>query len=375
MPKILVIEDEFSLLENIVELLNTEGFEAVGAENGQIGLQKALQLLPDLIICDILMPGLDGHAVLSQIRNNASTALTPFIFLTAKGTTHDFRQGMNLGADDYIAKPFKQADLLTAIAVRLKKQTVFLQLQDRIVQLNQTNFFQEQFLETAADELREPITNIKIAIQMLRGIPTLEQQKKYLDLLETECTREIKLLNDLILLQKLAAHGRVPRLESLTLQKWAPIVLEPFYRRVKDRQQSLQVTISPYLPDLLSDRADLQYVLEELLDNACKYTAPKGKIILEIYRAPLQNPGGENGISGVMIAVSNEADLASEVIPKLFDQFYRVPGGDRWNQGSSGLGLTLVKKLVERLEGSIQVMSENGWTHFYLFLPALHRVS
>ncbi|HEY9607587.1 MAG TPA: EAL domain-containing protein [Allocoleopsis sp.] len=122
MKKILVIEDEEFVRENILELLDTEGFEVIGAENGRIGLELAKAMEPDLILCDVMMPDLDGYGVLTKLRQEPAMASTPFIFLTAKAAKTDFRQGMELGADDYLTKPFTRAELLGAIASRLKKQ-------------------------------------------------------------------------------------------------------------------------------------------------------------------------------------------------------------------------------------------------------------
>jgi YesN/AraC family two-component response regulator len=125
--KILVIEDEAESREMFLECMEEEGFELIGAENGVVGIQKAKEHLPDLIICDIVMPKLDGYGVLSALRQNPQTAVTPFIFLTAKTTRTDLRQGMELGADDYISKPSTIEEILGAIAAQLKKQKVFQQ--------------------------------------------------------------------------------------------------------------------------------------------------------------------------------------------------------------------------------------------------------
>lgn len=122
MEKILVIEDEDFVRENIVELLDAEGFEVISAENGHDGINLAKAMIPDLILCDVMMPKLDGYGVLMALRQESATAAVPFIFLTAKAAKADFRQGMELGADDYLTKPFTRAELLGAIASRLKKQ-------------------------------------------------------------------------------------------------------------------------------------------------------------------------------------------------------------------------------------------------------------
>lgn len=127
MSKILVIEDEKHVRENISDLLEIENFEVIAAENGRVGLQLAQELLPDLIVCDVTMPELTGHDVLKALRQNIATAKIPLIFLTAKASRSDFRQGMELGADDYLTKPFTREELLGAIATRLTKQSVLTQ--------------------------------------------------------------------------------------------------------------------------------------------------------------------------------------------------------------------------------------------------------
>ena len=122
MEKILVIEDEDSVRETLLELLEAEEFEAVGAENGCIGLQIAQNQLPDLILCDIMMPELDGYGVLRAVRQNPATAAIPFIFLSAKADKTDLSQGIGLGANDYLTKPCPISVLLSAIAAQLEKR-------------------------------------------------------------------------------------------------------------------------------------------------------------------------------------------------------------------------------------------------------------
>ena len=119
MTKILVIEDEETVRENILELLDAEGFEAIAAENGRIGLNLAQQHRPDLILCDIRMPELDGYGVLSALRSAPETAEIPFLFLTAKAAKTDVNLGMELGASNYITKPFTLMELLTAIETHM----------------------------------------------------------------------------------------------------------------------------------------------------------------------------------------------------------------------------------------------------------------
>jgi CRP/FNR family transcriptional regulator, polysaccharide utilization system transcription regulator len=123
--KILIIEDNTILRENVAEILELANYEVRTAENGKIGVEMVLQERPDLIICDIMMPVLDGYGVLHLLSKNDETASIPFIFLTAKAERGDFRKGMEMGADDYLTKPFDDIELLNAIEGRLKKMELF----------------------------------------------------------------------------------------------------------------------------------------------------------------------------------------------------------------------------------------------------------
>lgn len=121
MEKILVIEDNKEVRENLEEILEVSGYDVISAENGLVGVERALQTPPDLILCDVMMPELDGFGVLQILSKKPKTSTIPFIFLTAKTESRDFRTGMNLGADDYITKPFEHVQLLEAIELRLQK--------------------------------------------------------------------------------------------------------------------------------------------------------------------------------------------------------------------------------------------------------------
>jgi len=121
MKKILLIEDNDDIRNNTAEILELSNYKVIVAENGKTGVEKAIGEMPDLIICDIMMPVLDGYGVLHAVHKNDSIKNTPFIFLTAKTDRDDFRKGMELGADDYITKPFSGTELLNAVDSRLKK--------------------------------------------------------------------------------------------------------------------------------------------------------------------------------------------------------------------------------------------------------------
>jgi DNA-binding response OmpR family regulator len=121
MDKILVIEDEKNLRDTIKEILEINQYNVSTAQNGLIGLAKALQFKPDIIVCDVMMPEMDGFETLKNIRSITEISHTPFIFLTAKADKSDFREGMNSGADDFLNKPFNSKELIAVIKLRIKK--------------------------------------------------------------------------------------------------------------------------------------------------------------------------------------------------------------------------------------------------------------
>ncbi len=126
MKKILLIEDNLEIRENTAEILELANYEVVTAENGKVGVSKAKSELPDIIICDIMMPELDGYGVLRILSRDPLTMGIPFLFLTAKADKTDFRKGMTLGADDYLTKPFEEVELLDTIERRLEKASYFI---------------------------------------------------------------------------------------------------------------------------------------------------------------------------------------------------------------------------------------------------------
>jgi DNA-binding response OmpR family regulator len=122
MNKILIIEDQPDMRENLALTLRMEGFEALTAADGESGLARVRLDAPDVVLCDVMMPGLDGYGVLRAVRDDAATADLPFIFLTARGEKKDHRLGITLGADDYLTKPVLVDDLLSAIQARLARR-------------------------------------------------------------------------------------------------------------------------------------------------------------------------------------------------------------------------------------------------------------
>nr|WP_238718411.1 ATP-binding protein [Petrachloros mirabilis] len=238
------------------------------------------------------------------------------------------------------------------------------QLRQKMKELERLNSLKDDFLSTVSHELRTPMSNIKMAIHMLGQFPLGEKQQRYLKILAVECDRETELINDLLDLQRLEAGGNPVTVERLLLQDWLPGVLEPFRARLKDRQQHLEVSYDSEVVAIETSRVSLERVLAELLNNACKYTAKGGKVHFEVQGIMQPEPR-------ICFRVTNQAEIASHELPRIFDKFYRVPHADPWKQGGTGLGLALVKKLVEQLSGEISVDSSDGATTFIVSMPPL----
>ncbi|KAM3092680.1 CHASE2 domain-containing protein [Phormidesmis sp. 146-12] len=258
--------------------------------------------------------------------------------------------------------------LLLLIEDITQRKQVEANLDQQIHDLNRMSQLKDEFLSTVSHELRTPLTNMKMAIQLLK-IATAEPQRSlegdtkrshYLKILENECNREAELINDLLDLQRLEAGMQITNPEVIHIQEWLPPIIEPFYKRTEARQQTLSINFSRQLPSVISDQPSLERILVELVNNACKYTPPTGEILVSANWAPPH----------VELAVSNSgAEIPEHELPRIFERFYRVPQADPWKQGGTGLGLALVKKLVERLGGSIEVKSGEGSTTFTVQLP------
>ncbi|MEH1810367.1 hybrid sensor histidine kinase/response regulator [Nostoc sp.] len=274
------------------------------------------------------------------------------------------------------------------------------QLEIRVAELQRLNKLKEDFLATTSHEMRTPLSNIKMAISVLENIldrqgilnsntlPPSESVAHYLGILREQCEQELDLVDNLLHLRMIDADVYPLELTSIKLQNWLPHVAEYFQERAQARQQSLQVSVSPDLPPLVSDLASLTEIISELLNNTCKYTPPDGEIVLKVQvidtTKSLTNEDAKSGVLDnfqvpyFQITISN----SGVIIPKkeqsrIFEPFYRIPESDangnpkreRWQQSGTGLGLTLVKKLVEYLQGRIEVTSSQGWTTFIVQLP------
>ena len=263
-------------------------------------------------------------------------------------------------------------------AIAIRQARLYQVAAVQVEELEKLNLLKDDFLSTVSHELRTPISNMKLAVHMLKMTVDGEARNRYLKILENECIRESELINNLLDLQRLETTTDLILRDIVNLQDWLPTIIEPFRLRTQSRQQHLSVELPPLLQSLTVDRTSLGRILMELFNNAYKYTHPGGEIVLKVRQendrsAESRNPKaalqGEEETSVVTFTISNQAEIPNSELPRIFDKLYRIPNADPWKQGGTGLGLALVQKLVAQMSGTIQVESSFGWTNFTIQLP------
>jgi len=349
MKKILVIEDDQQIRHSITELLTYEGYEVVQAENGRIGLQRINESRPDIILCDIVMPELGGYGVLIELRRHQETADIPFIFLTAKSTMGELRKGMELGADDYLTKPFEVDELLSAIQTRLDRYEKSVMQAHTLQQINRT----------LPHELRTPLQGILSLSEFLRayGLELVAEQNseeiiRLATYINEDALRLEHLIENTVLhveLQQLAANPAQQELsrwcrhelvDTKPLLEFVVSELAAKAARSGDIGQALA-----HAKIWISEEG-LGKIFSELFENALKFSEVGTPILVtsdvndEIFTVSVTNYG--RGMTPEQIASIGA-----------FRQFER----DRYEQQGIGLGLAVTKLLVDLHGGTLTIRS------------------
>ncbi|MFB2934228.1 response regulator [Aerosakkonemataceae cyanobacterium BLCC-F154] len=348
MTKILIIEDEEGIRENILELLNGENFEAIAVENGCKGVQLAKEKTPDLIICDISMPELDGYGVLQALRSEPTTAMIPFIFLTALADKANNRKGMELGADDYITKPCRPVELLNAIDTRLKKQAAIHQQQSqKLEELRSSITF------SLPHELRTPLNGILgFSELLLTELDTLEPEeiKEMVEQIQTSGKRLYRLIQNFLLyaeLELIATNPeRIKALRSHQTDLVNSLISEQATQQAKQLQREADLHLQLEDAQLNISPARLKKVVEELVDNACKFSVPG---------TPINIISQVKNNSFILSITDKGRGMKPEQIENLgaYMQFERR----LYEQQGSGLGLVIAKRIIELHGGSLTIES------------------
>lgn len=369
MKRALIIEDDELIRSNVQDILRLEDYTVESATDGLLGLRAAQQTLPELIICDIMMPGLDGYGVLQELRRDPLTATIPFIFLTALSSRDDLRRGMELGANDYVTKPFTSRELLTAIEARLALQNaVMRQFQAKLDALR------DNLTLMMPHELRIPLVGILAGAELLRD--DWEQMDRadinnLLNILTASGRRMAHLVENRLLYAELTSLCGAERASTQAMLRQARTpnaraVIEAAARNVAaraNRAADLSVTV-PDVYDLPMLDQHLDKIIAELVDNACKFS-PAG--------TPISIVGQSRPPTSLSVSITDQGrGLTPAQIADIgaYQQFERRT----YEQQGAGLGLTLVRLLAEAYGGSVHIDSRAGGpTIVQVALPALEK--
>ncbi|MBI5930811.1 MAG: response regulator [Chloroflexi bacterium] len=361
MTKILVIEDGQALREAIMTSLQLEGFEAIEAPNGRIGVELAHTYRPDIILCDVMMPELDGYGVLVNLRSEPSTATVPFIFLTAKSERQDMRHGMELGADDYLTKPFHQDELLNAIQSVLRKQSDRRQAYER--QMENARLYLTQ---TLPHELRTPLTSILGFSEFLcMDYAHIEpdQIRTFAEGIHKAGQRLFRLVENYLLYAQLEIMRFDPEhLDNLAAQHTShPAKVFQFLATHKaenaKRQGDIRLEIEECAIRIPEDI--LSKIGEELLDNALKFSKQGSPVFI---KASVDNTYFHLWVE----------DAGFGMTPEQIEHVGAYIQFERklHEQQGTGMGLSIVKGLVELYQGKLTIQSiPNQGTQVYVGLP------
>ncbi|MBE9226046.1 response regulator [Phormidium sp. LEGE 05292] len=276
-------------------------------------------------------------------------------------------------------------------AIALRQARLYEAAQAQVQELQRLNQLKDDFLHTISHELRSPIANMKMIIQLLATLSNQEDNQveansnlltqnrqilQYLTILQEECDRELLLVEDLLNLQHLEAGTYQQQLARINLKDWFLHVIEPFEVRSQNHRQYFQVNLAPNLPTVSCDSFSLSRVVTELLNNAYKYTPAGSTIAIELSTFQQETTQQEASISLInqsswlqFIVTNTGVEIPTAELPRIFDKFYRIPQNDPWKHGGTGLGLALVKKLVEQMGGNIIAKSANNLTEFIVQCP------
>ena len=363
-PIILVVEDDMALLEGIRELLELSEYKVLTATNGQEALEVLEKKHPDLIVSDIMMPEMDGYQFHEKVREQPELSTIPFIFLTARGEKADIRRGKELGADDYITKPFDDEDLLVAVRAKLSRWDNLRQQRDEEVA-----DLKSKILLTLSHEFRTPLTyiiNYSDLLELEGQEIATEDFSDFMLGIRRGALRLNSLVDDFLILVEIetgeaedAYRYRRRRLEETSL--WLRVMAKPYQPRAEERGLTLITDIPEELPPLVVDEAYFSDAIGRLLDNAIKFSTDESEWI----RFSAEAKGDR-----LILRVQDQGQgIREQDLGGLFDVFYQIDRAKREQQGS-GSGLAICKGIIGVHGGDVGVESEFGkGSTFWVSLP------
>ncbi|OUD13979.1 hypothetical protein TPSD3_06440 [Thioflexithrix psekupsensis] len=360
---ILIVDDVVANVRIMFDLLNQHGFEVLIAEDGETALQITQMNQPDLILLDIMMPGLSGFETCRRLKENDKTRDIPVIFMTALSEAKDKIHGFELGAVDYVTKPFYSEEVLARVNTHLTLRNLQKKLQSQNLQLKLLNEEKDEILGIAAHDLKNPLSAIQTLASMIAGdidnMPK-QQQLDYLRLIQVSSERMFELIKALLDVNAIESGQIHIQLIPLCFSAVLEQTLQSQHPRAKAKNillmpQSLAVTKDC----VLAHESTLRQILDNLVSNAIKYSN-RGKTVTVRIETTEKN---------LRCAVQDEGPgLSTDDQKKLFHKFARLKPRPTAGESSTGLGLYIVKKLIETMNGKVWCNSELGST-FIIEIP------
>jgi CheY-like chemotaxis protein len=368
--KILIVDDILANIEVLHETLEQEGYVISVATHGKMALDVAPHLKPDLILLDIMMPGMSGYETCQKLKANEHTRDFPVIFISAKGGTEDIVEGFRVGGVDYIAKPFRCEEVCSRVRTHAQLNYFKKKQKNRIQELEFQNNrlaklddIKNRFLGTAMHDLRNPLSSISgLSELFLRGEEsyTADEKKNLVKLINKTSKDLLRMVHDLLDISVFESGELSLKPSSGNLSD--VLLAQVQVNQVHSSQKNINIVSSlKKVPDSIFDPNRIGQVMDNLINNAIKFSQPGTSVEI----------GLSSSEQNLEFYVKDEGPgIPEKDQSQLFTEFPKIGVYPTGGEKSTGLGLSIVKKIVEAHFGSIQVESEEGrGTVFYVQLP------
>jgi signal transduction histidine kinase len=364
-PTILIVDDEPALLMGLTATIRRHGYNVITAVDGNDGLRKAREALPDLILSDVMMPPPNGFELRRLMSLDSDLASIPFIFLTARSNIEDRVSGIREGADDYITKPFVTEELLARIEAvfrRVKTEQARGREQMKAIAQQDMDKLRNEILQNFHHELRTPLTNILMPLELAANnrFSDPEEQSKFINIALNNADRLESLVTDLILLSNID-HGNLNTIRQpidVDVHILAPV--RKRLERYKVKELELLTKISEQ-GKITAPRREFIHAVVHLMDNAFKFSFEKGQISLSV------QPGSNGGVD---ILIQDEGPgILPELREKVFERFYQTSQGDSREYEGLGVGLTIARAVFQSLRGNVEILDSPKGGRVRAFIP------
>jgi signal transduction histidine kinase len=350
---ILVVDDVQQNIQVVGTMLREAGYSIMPATSGETALQRIQKKLPDLILLDFMMPGMDGLEVCRRLKSDTATRQIPIIFLTASNEMEHLVQGLQAGAVDYVTKPFNPAELLARVRTHLElkhARDVILRYSQALRVLNEEK---NEFMGIAAHDLRSPLNAVKGYTELMLedGELDREGQGDLLRRIHAATQRMVEMVQNLLDVNAIERGETKLNLAPADLASLLAGTVEMHRARAAAKQQIIHLENGASPVTVLTDRNVMVQVMDNLVSNAVKYSPPGKNIFVRL------KPDAES----VRVEVQDEGPgLSQDDQKKLFGKFARLSAKPTGGEHSTGLGLSIVKKMVEAMNGRVWCESEMG---------------